>query len=107
MIRRTLERLGILSPPTLTESEFIVTIYVMSEGTAQGMPRPLQVFKLPLSYSINMADRWETAAELLVAVKVARIVRYGYTHTLADGTNVTYAPNTIYKVTSKEINDES
>ncbi len=103
MFRRILERLGILSPPTLTKTDYLVTVFVTSEGTAQGIPRPLQVFKLPLSYSINMDDRWETAAEILVALKVHNIIRHGYTHTLADGTNVTYAPHAIYKVISKEI----
>ncbi len=103
MFRHILERLGILSPQTLTETNYLVTVFVTSEGTAQGIPRPLQVFKLPLSYSINMNDMWETAAEILVDLKVYTIIRRGYTHTLADGTHVTYAPHTIYKVTSKEV----
>jgi hypothetical protein len=80
-----------------------VTVFVTSEGTAQGIPRPLQVFKLPLSYTYNPKDRFETEPKHLVALKVHNIIRRGYTHTLADGTNVTYAPHTIYKVISKEI----
>ncbi|KKN88803.1 hypothetical protein LCGC14_0244100 [marine sediment metagenome] len=103
MFRHILVRLGILSPPTLTKTDYLVTVFVTSEGTAQGIPRPLQVFKLPLSYSTNMNDRWETAAEILVDCKVSSIIRRGYTHTLADGTKVTYAPHTIYKVISKGI----
>ena len=106
MIRRILERLGILSPVVLTETEYLVTVFVMSEGTAQGIPRPLQVFKVPFAYSINMDERWVVLPRLLVACEVDKIIRYGHTRTLADGTCVTHAPHTIYKCKSKEVTDE-
>ena len=106
MIRRILERIGILSPPVLTKTDYLVTVYVMSEGTAQGIPRPLQVFKLRMPYTTNPKERWAVAPEDSVAFEVHKIIRYGYKHTLSDGTNVTYAPHTIYRVTSKEISNE-
>lgn len=92
-----------------------MTVFVMSEGTAQGNPRPLQVFKVPFSYSINMAKRCASvhglnrlvlSAESLVAWEVVQILRSGYTNILADGTRVTYPPHTIYKVTSKEVTED-
>lgn len=107
MFRRILERLGILSPPIFTKMDYLVTVFVTSEGTAQGIPRPLQVFKLPLSYTYNPKERWVCEPKHHVALEVGCIMRNGYTHTLADGTNVTYAPHTIYKVISKEIEIEN
>jgi hypothetical protein len=103
VIRRFFEKLGIMSPVVLTETNFLVTVFVMSEGTAQGTPRPLQVFKRMLPFSINMKDRYSVGPEPWVAAEVYHIIRRGYTHTLSDGTKVTHAPHTIYKVTSKEM----
>lgn len=105
-LREILQKLRLVRTPVFEESDFLVTVYVMSEGTAQGIPRPLQVFKLPLHYSIDTGERWVLAAEHRVAGEVGTIIRLGYTHTLSDGTNVTYAPHTIYKITSKEITND-
>jgi hypothetical protein len=101
MCRKLLELLGLLSPLPVTKSKFLVTVYVMSEGTAQGTPRPLQVLKRVFSYSIKQ-ERYTVGAKIRCDSEVSRIIRYGYTHILADGTDVTYAPHTIYKVTLKE-----
>jgi hypothetical protein len=102
MCRRLLELLGLLSPIPFTESKFLVTVYVMSEGTAQGISRPLQVLKRVFRYSVKQ-DRFKDmlSGKARCESDVRGIVRYGYTHILADGTEVTYAPHTIYKVTSK------
>lgn len=106
MIRSILEQLGILSPVVLTKTNFLVTVFVMSEGTAQGIPRPLQVFTEPLSFSLNMGARYETSAETRMIEVIGNVIRCGYTHTLADGTRVTHAPHTIYKVTSKKVTED-
>ena len=99
----------------LTKTDFLVTIFVMSEGTAQGTPRPLQVFKERFSYSINMAKRRASplglnclvaSADALVAREVVKVISSGVTVILADGTRVTYPPHTIYKVTSKEVTED-
>lgn len=104
MFRKWLVQLGILPPVEYERGKYLVTVYVMSEGTAQGIPRPLQVFKLPLEWEVKV-ERHMWRPKHRVESEVAHIVRRGYTHTLADGTNVTYPPHTIYKVTSKEITD--
>ena len=101
-IRRFLQRIRVLRTPVFEESDYLVTVFLMSEGTAQGIPRPLQVFKKPLSYRIEVGG-WYVSAEDRVAGEVAHIVRYGYTHVVADGTRVTHPPHTIYKITSKDV----
>jgi hypothetical protein len=107
MFRRFLERLGILSPRSYTRTDYLVTVYVMSEGTAQGIPRPLQVFKFTQSYNMDEKHAYALSAEHRIAGDVSSLLRCGYTHTLADGTVVTYAPHTIYKITTKEeVNDD-
>lgn len=102
---KLLRRLGILPPVEYEKSKWLVTIFVMSEGTAQGIPRPLQVFKKDLAYEIQV-EHHMLRAKYRVEGVVGDIIRRGYRHTLSDGTNVTYAPHTIYKVTSKEITNE-
>jgi hypothetical protein len=106
MFRRFLERLGILKPLVCTRTDFLVTVFLMSEGTAQGIPRPLQVFKFTQSYNLDEKHTAYLSIAYRIDSEISSIIRRGYTRTLADGTKETYAPHTIYKVTSKEVTDE-
>lgn len=106
MFRRFLERFGILSPRTHTRTEYLVTVFVTSEGTAQGIPRPLQVFKFEQIYNMDEKHTHALAPRYRVGNEVGLIFRNGFRRELADGTTVTYAPHTIYKITTKEVQND-
>lgn len=99
MIKKFFQRIGVLRTPTFVFTKYDVVVYVTSEGTAQGVPRPLKVIKTEFSWELDTGDRYYVSAEALLECEVARIVRYGYTHTLADGMKVKYTPHSIYKIT--------
>lgn len=105
-MKKFLQRIGILRTPTYVFTKYDVAVFVMSEGTAQGIPRPLQVLKTTFEWELDSGERYYLPAEHRIDGEVARIVRNGYTHTLANGQKVKYAPNTIYKVTYEVAKDE-
>jgi hypothetical protein len=92
MLNRLRRTLGLLRTPTYTKYD--VKVFVMSEGTAQGLPRPLQVLKVNL-----------LCEEAEILSKVSSIGRYGQTVTRSDGVKVLYPPHTIYKITYEVSNE--
>jgi hypothetical protein len=114
-VKKFLQRIGVLRTPTFVFTKYDVVVYVMSEGTAQGIPRPLQVLKTTFAWELDPHEKCYTfgtpvstyvPAERRIEDEVARIVRYGFTHTLPNRTKVLYAPQTIYKVTYEVTKDE-
>lgn len=113
MISKFLQMVGLKSRPNLVEEpasaptgpgETIaqITVFIMSEGTAQGEARPFRVCK----ETVWRKDRSVSSLNECVRHRVREILKYGYGTTQADGVNVTFAPNTIYKVTWKRMDDD-
>lgn len=73
----------------------------MSEGTAQGIPRPLQVLKATMEF--EHPEFSDNVVSALIEDAVRFIARNGYIHRLPNETNVLYPPDTIYKITYKEL----
>jgi hypothetical protein len=105
-VKKFLQRIGVLRTPTFVFTKYDVAVFVMSEGTAQGIPRPLQVLKTTFAWELDSGERLYLPAEHRIEGEVARLVRHGYTHTLPNRTKVLYAPHTIYKITYEVVPNE-
>lgn len=103
MITEFLQKFGFRHKPDWVKEWFQITIFIMSEGTAQGQPRPLKVCKETMSWTTDKNDPWAVSEASSVQLRVREILKYGYGTTQTDGVNVKFAPNTIYKVTWKRI----
>ena len=106
MITKFLQKLGLKHKPDWFTYEFQVMAFIMSEGTAQGQPRPLKVCKETLKCIVDRNDRYRVDPSWSAEHRVSDILRYGYDTIQADGVGVKFAPHTIYKVTWKKIEND-
>ena len=111
-MKKFLQRIGILHTPTYEYTKYDVKVFVMSEGTAQGIPRPLQVFSTSFSWNIDTGRRYflssvkfHANSKQRIEAEIYHIVRNGYGTTLSNGQNVLYPSHTIFKVTYEICND--
>ena len=77
----------------------------MSEGTAQGLPRPLEVKKFTKTYTWDAGARYFIDGKTCADDVLFRIIKYGLDTSMANGTVVRYAPRTIFKITKEVTND--
>lgn len=98
MFRKFLQRLGIVRTPDYVFTKYNVRVFIMSEGTAQGTPRPLAVISTSYAWELDCAGPFYIPAEHLMETRVANIIRHGFTHELINGSHVKYGPRAIYKV---------
>lgn len=106
MFRKLFQRIGLLRTPIFVSTKYDVRVFVMSEGTVQGIPRPLQVLSTTFAWEIDTGNRGYVSARERIEHEVFKIVRYGFTHTLKNGTEEKFSPHAIYKVTYKDITNE-
>lgn len=106
MISEFLQKIGLKRKPNLVTEDFQITVFLMSEGTAQGQPRPLQVCKETVSWTQDKNKRWELSPYTHVLIRVREIIKYGYETTQANGLKVTFAPHRIYKVTWEKVEND-
>lgn len=106
MIKRFLQRIGVLRTPVIVTATYEFAAFLMSEGTAQGIPRPLEVKKFRETYSWDEGERIYWSGEIRAEEAVRRVFKHGLETTLSNGKTVRYAPHTIYKITTKEVTND-
>jgi hypothetical protein len=99
-MKKLLQRLGILRTPDMRSATYEFCVFLMSEGEAQGIPRPLEVRKFWKRFTWDAYDA-PCAGEIYADDIVNRIIRYGLDQDMANGKSVRYTPRTIYKITKE------
>lgn len=105
MISEILEVLRLKRKTNWVDECFEIMVYIMSEGTAQGQPRPLQVCKETMSCTHDKNDPWDLSPERRILLRAHSILHDGYRTTQSNGVAVQFSPHVIYKVTWKRIEE--
>ena len=109
MISKLLQRIGLKRKTNWHQEWYQITVYIMSEGTAQGQPRPLMVCKETLSWwTDEKSDRADglPGPKSAVDSRVHSILHDGYHTTQSNGVDVHFSPHSIYKVTWERIDND-
>ena len=104
-MRKFLQRIGILRTPDIRSVTYEFAVFLMSEGTAQGEPRPLEVKKFKKVFTWDAGARIFWDGEMCADDIMRRIIKYGLDTDMANGKAVRYTPRTIYKITKEVLDD--
>jgi hypothetical protein len=104
--RKRLQDAGLIHKPEWAEVKYRLHIYVESEGTVVGTPRPLTVEKEPITVKYDKKLEVMADCQATIYAAIADVFQRGYEKFHSNGMVTCFHPNRIYKVTFQEVGEE-